>query len=106
MKNWCKMHVIDKYNMFDKVFNENAEDCWAGALILKKTENTMKYIQEWLDMCCIYEDITDVKSIIKNDKLFIEHRHDQSLLSIILHKYNIQLHFFEKKYLQNVRDPF
>jgi hypothetical protein len=106
MKNWCKMHVIVKYNMFDKVFSESIEDCWAGALVLKKTENTIKYIQEWLDMCCIYDDITDVESKIKNNKLFIEHRHDQSLLSIVLHKYNIQMHFFEKKYLQNVRAPF
>jgi hypothetical protein len=106
MKNWCKMDVIYKYNMFDKVFSENAEDCWAGALIVKKTENTIKYIQEWLDMCCVYEDITDTPSKIRNVGLFKEHRHDQSLLSIILYKYNIETQFFEKKYLQNVRSPF
>ena len=106
MKNWCKMDVIHKYNMFHKVFSENAEDCWGGALIVKKTENSIRYIQEWLDMCCIYEDITDSKSKIENNKLFREHRHDQSLLSIIIHKYNIQMQFFEKKYLQNVRSLF
>jgi hypothetical protein len=106
MKNWCKMDVIYKYNMFDKIFNKNAEDCWAGALVLKKTENTIKYIKEWLDMCCVYEDITDTTSKIKNARIFNEHRHDQSLLSIVLHKYNIETQFFEKKYLQNVRDPF
>ena len=106
IKNWCKIDVIHKYNMIDKVFNENAEDCWAGALIIKKTENTIQYIQEWLDMCCIYEDITDTESRIENSNLFNEHRHDQSLLSIVLHKYNIPLQFFEKKYLQNVRVRF
>ena len=57
-------------------------------------------------MCCIYEDITDSESKIENSNLFREHRHDQSLLSIIIHKYNIQMQFFEKKYLQNVRSPF
>ena len=106
MKNWCKMDVISKYNMFDKIFNDNAEDCWGGAIIVKKTIETIKYIQEWLDMCCIYENITDTPSIIENSNLFIEHRHDQSLLSIVLHKYNIKLQYFEKKYLQNVRVPF
>jgi len=106
MKNWCKMHVIHKYNIYNKVFNENVEDCWAGALIVKKTKNSIRYIQEWLDMCCIYEDITDSKSKIKNSNLFNEHRHDQSLLSIIIYKYNIQMQFFEKKYLQNTRSPF
>ena len=106
MKNYCKMDVINKYNMFDKVFNENAEDCWAGALVIKKNVNTIKYIQEWLDMCCIYENITDSPSNQGNSSLFIDHRHDQSLLSVVLHKYNIEMQFFEKKYLQNIRSPF
>ena len=106
MKNWCKMDVIVKYNMFDKVFNENALDGWGGAIIIRKTTETIKYMQEWLDMCCIYEDITDSVSTIENSNLFIEHRHDQVLLSIILHKYNIEMQFFENKYLQNVRVPF
>jgi hypothetical protein len=106
MKNFCKMDVIKKYNIYDKVFNENLEDCWAGALIIKKTSNTIKYMKEWLDMCCIYEDITDSASIEKNDQQYREHRHDQSLLSIVIDKYNIKKQYFPKKYLQNVRDPY
>jgi hypothetical protein len=106
MKKWCKMDVIHKYNMFDKVFNENVEDCWAGALIIKKTEKTIMYMKEWLDMCCDHDDLTDVASTIENSSFFIEHRHDQSMLSIILHKHNIKMHFLENKYLQNVRFPF
>jgi hypothetical protein len=106
MKNWCKMDVIIKYNMFGKVFDENVEDCWGGALIVKKNENTVKYMKEWLDMCCIYEDITDSSSTTTNSDLFHEHRHDQSLLSIILHKYDINMQFFEKKYLQNHRATY
>ena len=106
MKNWCKMDVIMKYDLYDKVFNENIEDCWGGALIIKKTNNTMKYMKEWLDMSCIYENITDSPSEITNDSQFREHRHDQSLLSVIVHKYNIKMLYFEKKYLQNVRQPY
>jgi len=106
MKNWCKMDVILKYDMYDKVFNENIEDCWGGALVIRKTESTLKYINEWLNMCCIYEDITDSPSKSKNAFHFNEHRHDQSLLSIVLHKHNISLQFFERRYLQNVRTPY
>jgi len=106
MKNWCKMDVINKYNMYDKIFNENVEDCWAGALIIKKNQNSIKYMEEWLEMCTNFDDITDSPSKSKNCDLFIEHRHDQSLLSIIIYKYNLQLQFFENKYLQNVRNPF
>ena len=106
MKNWCKMDVIKKYNMYEKVFLENAEDFWAGAIVIKKTENTIKYMKEWLEMCCVHEDITDSPSVTPNSELFNEHRHDQSLLSIVLHKYNIPTVYFEKKYLQNVRYPY
>jgi len=106
MKNWCKMDVVLKYGMYDKVFKKNIEDCWGGALVIRKTDNTLKYIDEWLNMCCIYENITDSPSIEPNDAQFNEHRHDQSLLSIILHKYNITLQFFERRYLQNVRTPY
>ena len=106
MKNWCKMDVIMKYDIYDKVFIENAEDCWGGAIMIKKNDNTIKYMKEWLDMCCIYENITDSPSKIENSSLFNEHRHDQSLLSVVLHKHNIKMMFFEKKYLQNVRIPY
>jgi hypothetical protein len=106
MKNFCKMDVIKKYNLYDKVFKENLEDCWAGAIIIKKTQNTIKYMKEWLDMCCVYEDITDSASIEKNDQQYREHRHDQSLLSIVMNKYNIKKQYFPRKYLQNVRDPY
>ena len=106
MRNRCKMDVIMKYDMYDKVFREKAEDCWAGALIVKKTEKGVQYIKEWLDMCCIYEDISDSPSRAPNSSLFIEHRHDQSLLSIILHKNNIPMQLFENRYLQKMKNIY
>lgn len=106
MKHWCKMDVITKYNMVDKVFRENVDDCWAGAIIVKKTDNTVMYIQEWLDMSCNYEDITDSKSKMRNSHLFIEHRHDQSLLSIVIYKYNIEPQLLGRSCLQDIRNPF
>ena len=57
-------------------------------------------------MCCDYNNITDAPSITSNNIFFKEHRHDQSLLTIILYKYNIQIHNMENKYLQNERKPF
>ena len=105
MKHWCKMDVIDKYDMFDKVFVENAEDCWAGMIFVRKTERSMTYIEEWLSMCN-YETISDSPSQEKNARMFMEHRHDQSLLSIVLHKHRIPMEPLEKKYIQNLRKPF
>ena len=106
MKNWCKMDVILKYDIYNKVFNEDLEDCWAGAFMVKKNNNTINYIKEWLEMCCVYEDITDSLSRINNSDLFYDHRHDQSLLNIVLQKYNIEPQNLENKYLQNSDYPF
>jgi hypothetical protein len=106
MKNWCKMDVILAHNMYSKVFIDNVNDCWAGAMVIKKTANTTKYIQEWLDLACVYENITDSPSVIRNSSDFVEHRHDQSMLSVVVYKYGIPLHFFERKYLQNARFPY
>jgi hypothetical protein len=106
MKNWCKMDVIVKYDIYDEVFNKNADICWAGAIILKKNKNSEKYMKEWLDISCDYQNITDSPSILKNSDDFIEHRHDQSCLSVVLIKNNINIVHFENKYLQNIRIPF
>jgi len=105
MKQWCKMDVIHQYGRTKQVFEDNEEDCWAGFMVIRKTNFTTSFIQEWLTMCT-YENITDSPSILPNDPVFIEHRHDQSLLSILLHKYQLQMPFFETRYLQNVRSPY
>ena len=105
LKNWCKMDIIEKYNIFDNVFNQNMEICWAGAILMRKTDQVVNIVEEWLQMCSS-SDITDSPSIVPNSSEFIDHRHDQSLLSIVLSKCNIPLHNFPKRFLQNVRQPY
>jgi galactosyl transferase GMA12/MNN10 family len=103
MRNWCKMSVLEKFGLRDRVFNEDLADSWAGAIFLRKSDFSSAFINEWLQICCVYEDITDARSTIPNSKEFREHRHDQSLLSVLVYKYNIGLEYFEKKIMQNVR---
>ncbi len=106
MRNWCKMSVLEKFGLRDRVFNEDLVDSWAGAIFLRKSDLSSRFINEWLQMCCVYEDITDERSNIPNSKEFREHRHDQSLLSVLVYKYNIGLEYFEKKIMQNVRQMY
>jgi hypothetical protein len=106
MKLWCKIDVIIKYDMYDEIFENDLQDCWAGAIVVKKTDKSISIIEEWLNICCVPENITDSPSVEKNNKIFREHRHDQSLLSIVLRKHNIPTHIFPRKYLQNVRWPW
>ena len=57
-------------------------------------------------MCCNYEDVTDSRSKSKDSDLFKEHRYDQALLSIVLHKHKYELKYMKNDFLQNVRVPF
>jgi hypothetical protein len=109
----CHSHVIEKYGMKDRLFQKN--DCcepWAGAILFKKTEFAVSFVKEWLEMCQIKEDLWgDEEGFAKQKRPYsenyrIQHRNDQSLLGILLYKYDIQMEFFEKKYLQNRRHPW
>lgn len=106
MRNWCKMSVLEKFGLRDRVFNEDLADSWGGAVFLRKSDFSVKFIDEWLQICCVYDDITDTRSNIPNSSEFREHRHDQSLLSVLVYKYNIGLEYFEKKIMQNVRQSY
>jgi hypothetical protein len=106
LKQWCKMDVIQKYNLNNATFIDNYEICWAGAIVFRKTSVISSLIKRWLELCCIETNLTDSPSMITNSTVFIEHRHDQSLLSVVLYEFNIKLNYFEKKYLQNERIPF
>jgi hypothetical protein len=104
MKHWCKLKVIVETNIVRDVFELNAEICWAGAIVIRKTNETTDLIKQWLSLCTIPNYIIDTNE--KNHTEFREHRHDQSLLSVILIKNNIPLETFPKRYLQNVRCPY
>jgi hypothetical protein len=105
LRAWCKMDVIQKYNMTEPIFERNAMDCWAGAIFLKKTEASIKLIEDWFQMCCCYENITDSPSISENHIDFQEHRHDQCLLSIALIQRNYNPVYLNLEHILNVRYP-
>ena len=61
----------------------------AGIQIYKKSNYTVKFIQEWLNYCQDERIITGIKNTMgqKNYPGFIENRHDQTALSILIKKY-------------------
>ena len=64
----------------------------AGFIALKKKEANFKLVEEWLSWCKDERVITDLENQcgLPNFKSFIDHRHDQSVLSILKEKYNIE----------------
>jgi hypothetical protein len=67
----------------------------ASHSIWKKNENSINFVKEWLALCENYQLITDEPSIEPNFNDFLEHRHDQSIMSCLgklyKEKYNIDI---------------
>lgn len=64
----------------------------AGMLIIEKNGNTLDLVRKWYDTCCTYSLLDDSPSSVQDTGLFIEHRHDQSVLNILLKTSEPKLH--------------
>jgi hypothetical protein len=69
----------------------NSIQLMATSFILKKCDHTMKLVNEWYKYSSIYHLIDDSESNLKNDDMFCEHRHDQSIFSLIRKKYGTEI---------------
>jgi hypothetical protein len=87
---WTKKELIDLFDLSQNRLME--EQVAATFFLLKNNVRTRKIMHEWLNIAesenFIY--INDVCSKSKNPE-FIEHRHDQSIFSMLMKKYNIRI---------------
>jgi hypothetical protein len=60
-----------------------------GAYVMTKTEKTIEFAKLWGEICLKdnYRYVNDSKSLSINYILFKEHRHDQSIFSILIRQY-------------------
>lgn len=86
---WSKMDTIKKIN----ADHDDKLALIATYIYFKKNENSVKFVEEWLNMCESddYKNINDVPSNESNCQSFSEHRHDQSIFSLLCHKYGIKI---------------
>ncbi|MGE4260516.1 hypothetical protein [Shewanella sp.] len=54
----------------------------ASIILFKKSDISVRFVKEWLNLCVNKEYITDDKIAVQIDE-FIDHRHDQSLFSLL-----------------------
>ncbi|MDA7841011.1 hypothetical protein N9A10_01205, partial [Candidatus Pelagibacter sp.] len=65
----------------------NTPQFWAGSFFIKKTENSLYFMKQWLDIFFKRFDLVDdTNSKKENHTDFIENRHDQSVFSILCKK--------------------
>jgi hypothetical protein len=87
-KSFKKSKTLDYFGSmgYGLVYDEsflNSYQVESGVLICKKTPFVIDFIKQWLDLCLLdnYSLVTDSKDNEPN--YFIEHRHDQSILSVL-----------------------
>ena len=87
---WTKRHTIEKINgVRSDVRYSNQRN---GAFILiKKTPDSIAFVEEWLNLCCEPDLLQPAESNLNHeDPLFIEHREDQSIISLLSKKWQIK----------------
>jgi hypothetical protein len=83
-----KMDLIVKLNMRDDKYLNTLQH-QAGALFIHICDKTRSMVNEWYELACDYHNIDDTPSIEENLGCFQEHRHDQSIFSLLTKKYGL-----------------
>ena len=88
-KLFTKSDLFDYFNVLNNKEITDTNTRCATSLIIKKTDKTIRFVNEWLKV--FYDNFhlaDDTPSTIKNLDGFVEHRHDQSIFSILSKLYN------------------
>jgi len=103
-KKWTKKDTI-KYVLGEKYDEKklNEPQVISGAFFLKKKDKNIKLIKEWFETCQNYNLINDEKSKEENYPEFIENRHDQSVLSLLVSKYELNK-IFDETWPETMKD--
>ncbi len=87
---WCKGDLIHRLEIKNPAMLFSPQH-QASTIIIKKCQKTVDLVSEWYKIATEdnYHYLNDSPSIKPNLRGFIEHRHDQSIFSLLTKKYNI-----------------
>ena len=87
-REWTKGDVFEALGTYDDKAITDSFQIWAGCFFIKKTDSSMRFVDKWIELDDIAKElITDKCSAKPNLKGFIEHRHDQSVFSVMVKRY-------------------
>lgn len=88
-KSWTKMDTIIEMDGLELLETGQITAC---CFFLKKNDTTKKILEEWFNTSINKRKLLDdTNSETQNDISFVEHRYDQSILSLSVKKHNIKL---------------
>jgi hypothetical protein len=83
-----KMDLIQKLDANHPDYLESTQR-QPGCVLYLICDETRNLVNEWYNLACDYHNIDDSPSILPNPPDFNEHRHDQSIFSILTKKRNL-----------------
>uniref|UniRef100_A0A6C0JIC2 DUF5672 domain-containing protein n=1 Tax=viral metagenome TaxID=1070528 RepID=A0A6C0JIC2_9ZZZZ len=87
-KSWTKMDLIMHLNMVDHPLLDIRQH-QATTNIYRVCSTVRNFVNDWYEIGCNYHLIDDSPSVSPNLDVFIEHRHDQSIFSLLSKKMGI-----------------
>jgi hypothetical protein len=93
---YTKKAIFDHFQCSEN--QKNMFQCVGGILIIKKNAHSINIINEWSNNSFNYNLIND--NINNEDKFFIENRHDQSILSVLVNKHG-SIKLIDETYFPN-----
>jgi hypothetical protein len=89
-KQWVKMDAIMRYYPRFNILHQNDNSMYAGLIILRKTNNVVHLMTDWLLLCENYNNLNNSTSIkYKEAPYFRGNDKDNGLYNLCLYKYNI-----------------
>lgn len=105
-KQWCKMDAIELLE--GNEYMDNGQ-ILATMYVIRKCPKTMDFVEKWYDTVCNYHNINDVPSVIPNHVSFNEHRHDQSIFSLLCYKLGAEIlpdeTFYHPNWIMGINSP-
>lgn len=93
---YTKNAIFDHFECDKK--SKQMLQCVATVQIIKKNDHSINLVNKWYESCCHKHLIND--EIRQEHPSFIENRHDQSILSVLVNKYG-SIKLFDETYCSN-----
>lgn len=107
-REWCKADTYVVLGVADRNDFKDSVQVWAGFVALRRGVRAISLVAEWLAHCQDPRAVDDSPGVLerREDPELREHRHDQSVLSLLAKKRGVAFHEFPKGYMLDLRHAY
>jgi hypothetical protein len=88
---FTKKETFDIMNLTEEKYTKTRQ-VQASLIAFRKNQRTVEFVKEWLSYCCNIDIISHKQSLGSQITSFVDHRMDQSILSLLCKKHEIKSH--------------